>query len=63
MNDGSSKDFGQLIGCHKEHKKVEITEITKVKILEEALSQTEVKEYIEKTFGPTVNYVFKSHIK
>lgn len=34
----------------------------KTKILVEALSQPEVKEYIESTFGPTVNYVFKSHL-
>ena len=36
---------------------------TKIKILVEALSQPEVKEYIENTFGPTVNYVFKSYLE
>lgn len=31
LNDGTSKDFGQLIGCFEEHGKVEITEIIKIK--------------------------------
>ena len=35
----------------------------KIKILVEALSQPEVKEFIEQTYGPTVNYVFESLIK
>ena len=34
----------------------------KTKILVEALSQPEVKEFIEITFGPTVNYLFKSYL-
>ena len=35
----------------------------KIKVLVEALSQPELKTYIESTFGPTVNYLFKSHLK
>ena len=35
----------------------------KIKVLIEALSQPEVKEFIEQTYGPTVNYVFESLIK
>jgi len=31
----------------------------KIKVLVEALSQEAVKKYIEETYGPTVNYVFK----
>lgn len=34
----------------------------KIKVLVEALSQDEVKNFIEKTYGPTVNYVFESKI-
>ena len=34
----------------------------KTKVLVEALSQPEVKAYIESTFGPTVNCLFKSHL-
>mgnify|MGYP003303031273 CR=1 FL=1 len=34
----------------------------KIKVLVEALAQPEVKEFIEKTFGPAVNYCFKSNI-
>lgn len=34
----------------------------KTKILVEALSQPEVKSYIESMYGPTVNYLFKSHL-
>ena len=32
----------------------------KIKVLVEALGQKEVKEFIEKTYGPTVNYVYQS---
>ncbi len=35
----------------------------KTKVLVEALSQPEVQAYIESTFGPTVNYLFKSCLK
>lgn len=35
----------------------------KIKVLVEALSQPEVKKFIEDTYGPTVNYVFESLIK
>ncbi len=35
----------------------------KIKILVEALSQPEVKKFIEEKYGPTVNYVFESLIK
>jgi len=35
----------------------------KIKVLVEALSQPEVKEFIENTYGPTVNYVFESLLK
>lgn len=35
----------------------------KIKVLVEALSQPEVKEYIENTYGPTVNYVYESFLK
>ena len=34
----------------------------KTKILVEALAQPEVKAYIESTYGPTVNYLFKSYL-
>ncbi len=34
----------------------------KIKVLVEALSQPEVKKFIEDTYGPTVNYVFESLI-
>ena len=34
----------------------------KTRILVEALAQPEVKEYIENTFGPTVNYLFRSYL-
>ena len=32
----------------------------KIKVLVEALGQPEVKAFIENTYGPTVNYVYKS---
>ena len=35
----------------------------KIKVLVEALSQPEVKKFIEETYGPTVNYVFESLLK
>lgn len=35
----------------------------KIKVLVEALSQPEVKKFIEDTYGPTVNYVFESLLK
>ena len=35
----------------------------KIKVLLEALAQPEVKDFIEKTYGPTVNYCFKSNLK
>ena len=35
----------------------------KTKILVEALAQAEVKTFIEETYGPTVNYVFKSYLQ
>ena len=35
----------------------------KIKVLVEALSQPEVKAFIESTYGPTVNYVFESLLK
>jgi len=35
----------------------------KIKVLVEALSQPEVKTFIEQTYGPTVNYVFESLLK
>lgn len=35
----------------------------KIKILVDSLSQSEVKDFIEKTYGPTVNYVFKSFLQ
>ena len=38
-------------------------ESEKIKVLVEALSQPAVKEYIESTYGPTVNYVFESLLK
>lgn len=38
-------------------------ESEKIKVLVEALAQPEVKEYIENTYGPTVNYVFESLLK
>lgn len=34
----------------------------KVRILVEALAQTEVQTYIQQTYGPTVNYLFKSYL-
>ena len=34
----------------------------KIRVLVDALSQPEVKTYIETTFGPTVNYLFKSYL-
>ena len=43
--------------------RTEDLESEKIKVLVEALGQTSVKEFIEKTYGPTVNYVFKSHLK
>ena len=38
-------------------------ESEKIKVLVDALSQPEVKKYIEDTYGPTVNYVFESLLK
>ena len=35
----------------------------KIRVLVEALGQESVKEFIEQTYGPTVNYVFKSYLK
>ena len=35
----------------------------KIKVLVEALSQPEVKKFIEETYGPTVNYVYESLLK
>ncbi|MBQ6817280.1 MAG: MetQ/NlpA family ABC transporter substrate-binding protein [Bacilli bacterium] len=35
----------------------------KIKVLVEALGQVAVKEFIENTYGPTVNYVFESLLK
>ena len=35
----------------------------KIRVLVEALSQSTVKEFIEKEFGPTVNYCFESFIE
>lgn len=35
----------------------------KIKVLVEALSQPEVKAFIEETYGPTVNYLFKSNLE
>ena len=35
----------------------------KIKVLVEALSTPEVEEFIKTTYGPTVNYVFKSYLK
>ena len=34
----------------------------KTKILVEALSQPEVQTFIQETYGPTVNYIFKSYL-
>ena len=34
----------------------------KTKVLVEALSRVETKTFIETTYGPTVNYIFKSHL-
>ena len=34
----------------------------KIRVLVEALSQEAVKEYIEQTYGVTVNYLFKSYL-
>lgn len=35
----------------------------KIRVLVEALGQKEVQEFIENTYGPTVNYVFESFLK
>lgn len=35
----------------------------KIKVLIEALSQPEVREFIESTYGPTVNYVYQNFLK
>ena len=35
----------------------------KTKVLVDALAQAEVKTFIETTYGPTVNYVFKSYLQ
>ncbi len=37
--------------------------IEKIKVLVEALGQPEVQAFIEETYGPTVNYVYKSLLK
>ena len=42
--------------------RTEDLESEKIKVLVEALAQPEVKDFIEKTFGPVVNYCFKSNI-
>ena len=47
-----------IIACRSEDLNSE-----KIKILVEALAQEEVREFIESTYGPTVNYVFESFIK
>ena len=43
--------------------RTEDLESEKIKVLVEALGQPEVKEFIEQTYGPTVNYVYKSYLK
>lgn len=57
---GESVDvaYPNIIACRSEDLNSD-----KIKILVEALAQEEVREFIESTYGPTVNYVFESFIK
>ncbi len=50
--------YPNIIACRTED-----LESEKIKVLVEALAQPEVKAYIEATYGPTVNYCFKSNLK
>ena len=50
--------YPNIIACRTED-----LESEKIQVLVEALAQPEVKAYIEATYGPTVNYCFKSNLK